>query len=39
MVITASAGGVGPSVGLATIRVTTTDFTEVSRIASVEVEV
>ena len=37
--MTASAGVVGPLVGLATIRVTTTDFTELSRIASVDVEV
>ena len=36
---TASAGGVGPEVGLAIIRVTTTDFTEDRLIASVEVEV
>ena len=39
MVITASAGWLGPEVGLAIIRVTTTDFTAESRIASVEVEV
>ena len=39
MVSTASAGGVGPPVGLVTIRVTTTDFTDDSEIASVEVEV
>ena len=39
MVITASAGGRGPLVGLAVIRVTTTDFTEVRLTASVEVEV
>src|SRR5262249_58060264 len=36
---TASTGGVAPSVGLVTMRVTTTDFTDDSEIASVEVEV
>ena len=39
MVMTASAGCVDPDAGLATIRVTTTDFTAVSRIASVDVDV
>ena len=39
MVMTASAGGVGPEVGFAIIRVTTTDFTADSAIASVEVDV
>ena len=39
MVTTASAAGAGPDGGLVTIRVTTTDRTEDSEIASVEVEV
>ena len=39
MVTTASVAGAGPEVGLVTIRVTTTDFTADSAIASVEVEV
>src|SRR3954462_1976979 len=39
MVTTASAGRLGPDAGLAIIRVTTTDFTEESRIASVDVDV
>ena len=39
MVSTASAGGVGPAVGLAIIRVTTTERIEVSVIASVDVDV
>ena len=39
MVMTASAGLVVPLVGLATIRVTTTDFTALRRIASVLVDV
>ena len=37
--MTASAGVVGPLVGLATMRVTTTEVTELSRIASEDVEV
>ena len=39
MVSTASAGGVGPEVGLAIIRVTTTERTDARAIASVEVDV
>ena len=39
MVTTASAAGAGPEVGLVTIRVTTTERTVDSAIASVEVEV
>jgi len=37
--MTASAAAAGPLLGLATMRVTTTDFTALSRTASVEVEV
>ncbi len=37
--MTASAGRLGPDVGFAVIRVTTTDRTDDSRIASVEVDV
>jgi hypothetical protein len=37
--MTASAGELGPLVGLVTMRVTTTEVTELSRMASEEVEV
>ena len=39
MVMTASTGAAGPLLGLATMRVTTTDFTALSLTASVEVDV